>query len=68
MSWTVARDKAFTDVVSRGSLTASAASDHTVKADIRGLEPATDYWFRFSAGGTDSPRRAPAPRRRRTRT
>ncbi len=68
VSWTVARDKAFTDVVSRGSLTASAASDHTVKADIRGLEPATDYWFRFSAGGTDSPRRAPAPRRRRTRT
>ncbi len=64
VSWTVARDKAFTDVVSRGSLTASAASDHTVKADIRGLEPATDYWFRFSAGGTDSPtartRTAPA--------
>ena len=64
VSWTVARDKAFTNVVSRGSLTASAASDHTVKADIRGLEPATDYWFRFSAGGTDSPtartRTAPA--------
>ncbi|MFI6462008.1 alkaline phosphatase D family protein [Streptomyces sp. NPDC050538] len=64
VSWTVARDKAFTNVVSRGSLTATAASDHTVKADIRGLEPATDYWFRFSAGGTDSPaartRTAPA--------
>jgi alkaline phosphatase D len=64
VSWTVAKDKAFTNVVSRGSLTATAASDHTVKADIRGLEPATDYWFRFSAGGTDSPaartRTAPA--------
>ncbi|WP_405947361.1 alkaline phosphatase D family protein [Streptomyces prunicolor] len=64
VSWTVATDRAFTNVVSRGSLTATAASDHTVKADIRGLAPATDYFFRFSAGGTDSPaartRTAPA--------
>ncbi|MFG3020425.1 alkaline phosphatase D family protein [Streptomyces sp. NPDC048254] len=54
VSWIVATDKALTNVVSRGSVTATAASDHTVKADIRGLAPATDYWFRFSAGGTDS--------------
>ncbi|CAL9575661.1 alkaline phosphatase D family protein [Streptomyces sp. enrichment culture] len=64
VSWTVARDKAFTDVVARGSTLATAASDHTVKADIRGLRPATDYWFRFSSGGADSPaartRTAPA--------
>ncbi|GAA3892697.1 alkaline phosphatase D family protein [Streptomyces lacrimifluminis] len=64
VSWIVARDKAFTNVVSKGSTTATASSDHTVKADIRGLAPATDYWFRFSAGGTDSPaartRTAPA--------
>ncbi|MFD8152911.1 alkaline phosphatase D family protein [Streptomyces sp. NPDC059720] len=64
VSWTVARDKTFTNVVAKGSTLATAASDHTVKADIRGLEPATDYWFRFSAGGTDSPaartRTAPA--------
>lgn len=64
VSWTVATDKAFTTVVAKGSTLATAASDHTVKADIRGLRPATDYWFRFSAGGTDSPaartRTAPA--------
>ncbi|MFE9029836.1 alkaline phosphatase D family protein [Streptomyces iakyrus] len=64
VSWTVAEDKAFTSVVAKGSTTATAASDHTVKADIRGLKPGTDYWFRFSAGGTDSPtartRTAPA--------
>ncbi|MFF4701768.1 alkaline phosphatase D family protein [Streptomyces sp. NPDC001288] len=54
VSWVVATDKALTHVVSRGSVTATAASDHTVKADIRGLAPATDYWFRFSAGGTDT--------------
>ncbi|MEV4785151.1 alkaline phosphatase D family protein [Streptomyces tuirus] len=64
VSWIVARDKAFSSIVAKGSTTATAASDHTVKADIRGLQPATDYWFRFSAGGTDSPaartRTAPA--------
>ncbi|MGJ5750871.1 alkaline phosphatase D [Streptomyces puniciscabiei] len=64
VSWVVARDKAFTNVVAKGTVTATAASDHTVKADVRGLAPATDYWFRFSAGGTDSPvartRTAPA--------
>ncbi|MFF8033945.1 alkaline phosphatase D family protein [Streptomyces sp. NPDC016626] len=64
VSWTVARDRAFTHVVARGAVVATAASDHTVKADVRGLAPATDYWFRFSAGGTGSPvartRTAPA--------
>ncbi|MFI8945807.1 alkaline phosphatase D family protein [Streptomyces sp. NPDC053750] len=64
VSWVVATDKAFTDIVAKGSVTATAASDHTVKADVRGLAPATDYWFRFSAGPTDSPaartRTAPA--------
>ncbi len=62
--WTVARDRTFTDVVAQGTVLATAASDHTVKADVRGLRPATDYWFRFSAGGVDSPaartRTAPA--------
>ncbi|MFE4583192.1 alkaline phosphatase D family protein [Streptomyces chartreusis] len=64
VEWIVARDKALTTVVAKGSVTATAASDHTVKADVRGLQPATDYWFRFSAGGTNSPvartRTAPA--------
>ncbi|MFD8203936.1 alkaline phosphatase D family protein [Streptomyces sp. NPDC003470] len=64
VSWAVATDKAFTNIVAKGSVTATAASDHTVKADIRGLAPATDYWYRFSAGPTDSPvartRTAPA--------
>ncbi|PNG23311.1 alkaline phosphatase D family protein [Streptomyces cahuitamycinicus] len=64
VSWIVAEDKAFTTVVAKGSITATATSDHTVKADVRGLRPGTGYWFRFSAGGTDSPaartRTAPA--------
>ncbi|MFF1297383.1 MULTISPECIES: alkaline phosphatase D family protein [unclassified Streptomyces] len=64
VGWVVAKDKAFTTVVAKGTTTATAATDHTVKADVRGLEPATGYWFRFSAGGTTSPaartRTAPA--------
>ncbi|MFE4794687.1 alkaline phosphatase D family protein [Streptomyces sp. NPDC056708] len=56
--WEVAEDKGFARVVARGATVAKAASDHTVKADVRGLSPATAYWFRFSAGdgtGTFSP-------------
>ncbi|POX52189.1 alkaline phosphatase [Streptomyces sp. Ru71] len=64
VEWVVATDRALTSIVAKGSVTATAALDHTVKADVRGLKPATDYYFRFSAGGTDSPvartRTAPA--------
>ncbi|MFE0103860.1 alkaline phosphatase D family protein [Streptomyces sp. NPDC059009] len=65
VSWEIAEDKGFSRVVGKGSTTARAASDHTVKADVRGLRPATDYYFRFSSGDTRSPvgrtRTAPAP-------
>ncbi|MGW2181968.1 alkaline phosphatase D family protein [Streptomyces sp. NPDC001732] len=67
VGWEVAEDKGFARVVARGTTVARAASDHTVKADVRGLAPATTYWFRFTAGdgaGTASPvgrtRTAPA--------
>ncbi|MEU8570516.1 alkaline phosphatase D family protein [Streptomyces pathocidini] len=65
VDWQIAEDAAFARVVARGTTTTSAATDHTVKADVRGLRPATAYWFRFTAGGADSPtgrtRTAPAP-------
>ncbi|MYQ50843.1 MULTISPECIES: alkaline phosphatase D family protein [unclassified Streptomyces] len=51
VSWEVAEDKDFTRITARGTALARAASDHTVKADVRGLSPATAYWFRFSAAG-----------------
>ncbi|WP_428955248.1 alkaline phosphatase D family protein [Streptomyces sp. cg35] len=64
VGWEIAQDKAFGTVVARGTATASAAADHTVKADVRGLRPATAYYFRFSVGGALSPvgrtRTAPA--------
>ncbi|WP_327663783.1 MULTISPECIES: alkaline phosphatase D family protein [unclassified Streptomyces] len=55
VAWEIAEDKAFRQVVGRGTVTASAASDHTVKADVRGLRPATAYYFRFSVGAAHSP-------------
>ncbi|MEU1114909.1 MULTISPECIES: alkaline phosphatase D family protein [unclassified Streptomyces] len=65
VSWEVAEDKGFNRVVGRGSTTARASADHTVKADVRGLRQATTYYFRFSAGDVHSPvgrtRTTPAP-------
>ncbi|MFF7200955.1 alkaline phosphatase D family protein [Streptomyces sp. NPDC008141] len=54
VGWEVAEDSAFTKVVARGTTTSTAETDHTVKADVRGLRPATVYWFRFTAGTTVS--------------
>lgn len=66
VDWQVAEDESFGTVVAKGTVRTSAAADHTVKADVRGLRPATPYFFRFSAGGAHSPvgrtRTAPADR------
>ncbi|GAA0656312.1 alkaline phosphatase D family protein [Kitasatospora atroaurantiaca] len=62
--WQLATDRAFTQVVASGTVTSSAASDHTVKVDARGLKADTQYWYRFTAAGVVSPvgrtRTAPA--------
>ncbi|MFI2369636.1 alkaline phosphatase D family protein [Streptomyces sp. NPDC018833] len=64
VGWEVAEDRDFARVVARGSATSRAATDHTVKADVRGLRPASTYWYRFTAGTAVSPvgrtRTAPA--------
>ncbi|MCZ7462240.1 alkaline phosphatase D family protein [Streptomyces sp. WMMC940] len=54
VSWEMAEDRGFTKVVARGLTTATAATDHTVKVDVRGLSPATAYFFRFASAGTVS--------------
>ncbi|MFD0371855.1 alkaline phosphatase D family protein [Streptomyces sp. NPDC127114] len=64
VGWELAEDRDFARTVTSGTAVAGASSDHTVKVDVRGLRPATAYWFRFTAGGTVSPvgrtRTAPA--------
>ena len=64
VSWQVATDAGFANIVKRGSFATTAARDHTVKFDVTGLNPATFYWYRFSYKGSFSPiartRTAPA--------
>lgn len=50
VSWEVATDEAFADVVDEGAVVTGPARDHTVKLDVRGLDPATTYWYRFRLG------------------
>ena len=45
--WDVATDPAFKTIVKQGQATADAARDHTVKVDVTGLKPNTDYFYRF---------------------
>ncbi|MFL6165087.1 MAG: alkaline phosphatase D family protein [Ornithinibacter sp.] len=53
--WEVARDEDFHHVVAKGKVRTSADSDHTVKVDVRGLEPYTRYHYRFESRGERSP-------------
>jgi alkaline phosphatase D len=45
--WDVATDAAFKAIVRQGQATAVSGRDYTVKVDVTGLKPATDYFYRF---------------------
>ncbi len=64
VSYELARDAAFTQILHSGATNTSAARDYTVKVDAAGLQPATSYYYRFHAQGQTSPagrtRTAPA--------
>ncbi len=63
--WEVAHDQAFTRIAAKGTAMASPALAHSVHVDVKGLEPARWYWYRFMLGDAVSPagrtRTAPAP-------
>jgi alkaline phosphatase D len=65
VDWEVAADESFRRVVRRGKALASPAFAHSVHIDVRGLQPASWYWYRFRVGSELSPvgrtRTAPAP-------
>ena len=50
-TWEVARDAAFTQRVAGGRFLTAPERDHTVKIDVAGLNPSTDYFYRFYALG-----------------
>jgi alkaline phosphatase D len=55
VAWEVATDPRFRNITRKGTAIASARSDHTVKIDVAGLRPNTQYYYRFKAVGTRSP-------------
>ena len=48
LCWEIATDEAFTRITASGETTATVATDHTVHIDPWGLEPDTEYFYRFS--------------------
>lgn len=64
VAWVIATDPELVEVVNSGRVTTDATRDFTVKVDADGLQPATTYWYAFTALGFRSPvgrtRTAPA--------
>ncbi|MFI6326021.1 alkaline phosphatase D family protein [Nonomuraea sp. NPDC050556] len=48
--WQLARDERFTSIVKEGATQAQPAFAHSVHARVDGLEPGTDYFYRFRTG------------------
>jgi alkaline phosphatase D len=55
VQWRVAEDEWMTRVVARGTVSADATRDFTVKVDAGGLRAGTIYYFSFTAAGEESP-------------
>lgn len=55
LTWEVARDAAFTQLVSSGQVQATAAAGFTAKVDATGLSAGQSYFYRFREGSNNSP-------------
>jgi alkaline phosphatase D len=62
--WQVAEDAAFANLERSGTAMAVASNAHAVHAEVAGLRPGREYFYRFIAGGEVSPvgRTRTAPR------
>jgi alkaline phosphatase D len=54
VSWEIALDETFTELITTGSTTTNADSDYTIKIDAIGLVAGTHYYYRFSCNGITS--------------
>lgn len=55
ISWEVASDAAFTQMMHSGSARTGQARDFTLKVDVQNLTPGQSYYYRFKAGSATSP-------------
>ncbi|HEX2782653.1 MAG TPA: alkaline phosphatase D family protein, partial [Ilumatobacteraceae bacterium] len=55
VQWEVATDSEVSDIVATGSASAVAALGHSVHVDVIGLQPDTEYYYRFQLGEFASP-------------
>ena len=55
VKWEIAQDESFHKIVKSGKATASPVYAHSVHAEVKGLEPAKSYYYRFMAGDAVSP-------------
>ena len=53
--WEVAEDESMRRIVRSGVATATPELNHSVHVEVHGLRPGREYWYRFWAGGHDSP-------------
>jgi len=53
--WQVAEDESFRKVVQTGTEYARIELAHSVHAEVEGLEPGREYFYRFKAGSELSP-------------
>lgn len=51
VTWQIASDENFDELVTQGRAKAGPAADYTVKVDAAGLSPDQSYFYRFTAGG-----------------
>ncbi len=55
ISWQLAHDPQFTQIVQQGQLQATPELGHSVHAEVSGLSPAREYFYRFLSGQASSP-------------
>ena len=55
VSWSIARDSAMQNSVAKGVTHALPSASHCVHIDVDGLEANTEYYYRFTALGYQSP-------------
>ena len=51
VGWEIASDRLFRNIVQKGTELARPELAHSVHVDVKGLEPAREYFYRFRAGG-----------------